>query len=434
MYGSILSKFTPESLPFNLELLPKPAYLVGGAVRDAILGRNRNELDFKLDLDFILPSEAVNVARKIAKYHQAGFVLLDEQRQIARVVFPNATVDIAQQEGNSLETDLHRRDFTINAIAYNIHTQEIRDPLHGGADLEKGILRMISPANLEDDPLRLMRGYRQAAQLGFTIEAETQSTIRALAGHLEKVAAERIRVELGYMLTNPQGTPWLIKAIEDGLLKSSFKYATSQSCALIAEVDKVAVQLADKFPTLKQILQQYVRDTVKTTWLGIAKLACLVNPNPEIAEVELEKLTYSRAEIQSVTTALRIFPKLNVPSISLREQYFLFREAGSVFPTTAILATAYGNVVRDMSEDKSLITYASLLARYLNPDDPVAHPTQLVSGKHIISSLNIPSSPLIGKILTEIAVAQVEGKISTFDQAIIFARKVIREQATGNRE
>ena len=62
MYASILSKFTPESLPFNLELLPKPAYLVGGAVRDAILGRNRDYLD----LDFTLPSEAVNVARKIA--------------------------------------------------------------------------------------------------------------------------------------------------------------------------------------------------------------------------------------------------------------------------------------------------------------------------------------------------------------------------------
>lgn len=420
MYGSILSKFTPESLPFNLELLPKSAYLVGGAVRDAILARNRDYLD----LDFILPSEAVNVARKIAFDHQAGFVLLDEQRQIARVVFPNATVDIAQQEGDSLETDLHRRDFTINAIAYNIHTQKIIDPLQGGADLAKGILRMISPANLEDDPLRLMRGYRQAAQLGFTIEAETESTIRALASHLEKVAAERIRVELGYMLANPQGTPWLIKAVEDGLLKSSFKYATSLSCALIAEVDKVALQLTEEFPSLKEILQQNIRDTVKTTWLGITKLACLVNPKPEIAEAELEKLTYSRAEIQRVTTALRTFPRLNT-ELSLREQYFLFKEAGSVFPTTAILATAYGNVVRDMSEDKPLTTYASLLSRYLNPDDPVAHPTQLLSGKHIISSLNIPSSPLIGKLLTEIAVAQVEGKISTSYEAIEFAKKMV---------
>jgi tRNA nucleotidyltransferase (CCA-adding enzyme) len=80
-----------------------------------------------------------------------------------------------------------------------------------------------------------------------------------------------------------------------------------------------------------------------------------------------------------------------------------------------------------MSEDKPLTTYASLLSRYLNPDDPVAHPTQLVSGTHIISSLNIPSSPLIGKLLTEIAVAQVEGKISTSYEAIEFAKMIIRE-------
>lgn len=421
MDGYILSQITPESLPFNIELLPKSAYLVGGAVRDAILGRTREYLD----LDFILPSEAVDIARKIASNYRAGFVLLDAQRQIARVVFPNATVDIAQQEGDCLETDLHRRDFTINAIAYNIHTQEIFDPLQGIADLEKGILRMISPANLEDDPLRLMRGYRQAAQLGFTIEPETHSTIRALASHLEKVASERIRVELGYMLANPEATPWLIKTIEDGLLKSSFKYATSQSCTTIAEVDKVALQLVDENQSLGEILQQFVRDTVKTTWLGIAKLACLVNPKPEIAEVELEKLTYSRAEIQAVTTALRLFPKLKAPLMSLREQYFLFKEAGCVFPTTTILAVAYGNVVKDMSEDKPLATYASLLARYLNPDDPVAHPTQLVSGTHIISSLSLPSSPLIGQLLTEIAVAQVEGKISTSDEAIEFARKLV---------
>lgn len=414
--------FTLECLPFNLELLPKPAYLVGGAVRDGILGKTRDYID----LDFILPSEAVNVARKIAKYHQAGFVLLDDQRQIARVVFPDATVDIAQQEGDSVETDLCRRDYTINAIAYNIHTQEIIDPLQGGRDLENGILRMISAANLQDDPLRLMRGYRQAAQLGFNIEPETHSTIRSLAEHLNKVAAERIRVELGHMLANSQGTSWLIKAIEDGLLKSSFPDATYQSCSLLVEVDKAACQLTANLPGLKGILQQYVKDTVKTTWLGIAKLACLVNSQPEVALLQLEQLTYSKVEIQAVTCALKLFPKLNASPMTLREQYFLFREADCVFPTTAVLAVAYGNVVGRMSEDKPLQTYASLLARYLNPDDPVAHPTQLVSGIHIISSLNLPSSPLIGKLLTEIAVAQVEGKICTSDQAIEFARKLVQ--------
>ncbi|PLZ75724.1 [cytidine(C)-cytidine(C)-adenosine (A)]-adding enzyme, partial [Fischerella thermalis WC217] len=129
----VLSTLAPENWPFSIESLPQPAYLVGGAVRDAILGRTREYLD----LDFVLPANAVSVARQIAKQYKAGFVLLDSERQIARVVFADATADFAQQEGISLETDLHRRDFTINAIAYNPHTQEIIDPLQGCADIEK---------------------------------------------------------------------------------------------------------------------------------------------------------------------------------------------------------------------------------------------------------------------------------------------------------
>jgi len=98
--------------PFNLEWLPQPAYLVGGAVRDAILGRRCEYLD----LDFVLPDSAVKTARAIAKRCKAGFVL-DAERQIARVVFKQATADFAQQEGPSLDLSLQRRDFTVNAIA-----------------------------------------------------------------------------------------------------------------------------------------------------------------------------------------------------------------------------------------------------------------------------------------------------------------------------
>ena len=120
----VISRLAAKNWPFSLEYLPEPAYMVGGAVRDAILGRIREYVD----LDFIISGDAVKVARKIAQRYQAGFVLLDAQRHIARVVFPQATADFAQQEGENLITDLHRRDFTINAIAYNPHTQEIIDP------------------------------------------------------------------------------------------------------------------------------------------------------------------------------------------------------------------------------------------------------------------------------------------------------------------
>jgi tRNA nucleotidyltransferase (CCA-adding enzyme) len=429
MDNSVSSTLSPETWPFSLALLPQPAYMVGGAVRDALLGRSREYLD----LDFVIPGDAVKVARAIAHHYQAGFVLLDPQRQIARVVFPNATVDIAQQEGASLETDLHRRDFTVNAIAYNPHTQEIIDPLQGYADLQQGILRMISPANLEDDPLRLMRGYRQAAQLGFTIEPATQAAIRSLASHISKVAAERFRVEIGYLLANYRGTPWLTSAWEDGLLTPFFKNATRESLIKLAAVDNAAALLTQNWQQLGTQLQEYVRDSIKTTWLGIAKLACLVNPDPELAEIELQELTYSRAEIRGVTTALKLLPQFQLVDMSLREQYLLFHDADIVFPTTAVLAVAVDNLVEAMSGDKPLHTavatteetksrrclvWASLINRYLNP-------TQLVSGKELIITLDIPASPIIGQLLTEIAVAQAEGKVSTPTEAIAFARQLL---------
>ncbi|MBN3870969.1 CCA tRNA nucleotidyltransferase [Nostoc sp. JL33] len=435
----------PENWPFSLEFLPQPAYMVGGAVRDAILGRTREYLD----LDFVIPSKAVKVARAIAHHYKAGFVLLDAKRQIARVVFPHATADFAQQEGNSLEVDLHRRDFTVNAIAYNPHTQEIMDPLQGYVDLQQGILRMVSPQNLEDDPLRLMRAYRQAAQLGFRIEPVTQAAIRSLASHISKVAAERVRVEIGYLLSNSQATPWITSAWEDGLLAPFFKNATRESLLKLATVDNAAALLTQNWPQLGTQLQEYVRDSIKTTWLGIAKLACLVNPDPELAEIELQKLTYSRAEIRGVTTALKLLPQFQVVDMlpqfqvvdmSLREQYFLFHDADMVFPATAVLAVALNNLVEAMSGDKPLHSavatteetkargyqvLAPLINRYLNPDDLVAHPTPLVSGKELIIALDIPASSIIGQLLTEIGVAQAEGKVSTSTEAIAFARQLL---------
>ena len=137
--------------------------------------------------------KAVETARAIALHYNAGFVVLDAEHQIARVVFSNATVDFAQQIGPTIYSDLHRRDFTINAIAYNPHSETLLDPLDGCADLERRVLCMIAPENLKDDPLRLLRAYRQAAQLGFGLDGETKAIIRSLAPYLKTVAAERVR-------------------------------------------------------------------------------------------------------------------------------------------------------------------------------------------------------------------------------------------------
>ena len=408
-----LSVLSPQTWCFSLEFLPQPAYLVGGAVRDALLGRQSEYLD----LDFVLPDRAVETARAIARHYQAGFVLLDADRSIARVVFKHATVDFALALGDSLETDLRRRDYTINAIAYNPHTGEIIDPLQGYIDLQQSLLRMISPTNLQDDPLRLLRAYRQAAQLDFAIESNTHSVIRSFAPLLGQVAAERVRVELGYLLGSAKGTQWLQAAWEDKLLAMWFPSTTRLD--LLAAVDSAAATLSQTYPQLSVELYQTVRDTVKTTWLATAKLAIFVNSNPETAELELINLTYSRAEIKAVTCALKLLPQLKeaLPQkMSLAEQYFFFRTAGVVFPVVVVLAVANGMSVEAISP---------LINRYLNPDDLVAHPIALVTGKDLMQALKLPSSPLVGELLLQIQLAQVEAKISTPEEAIAFASQLL---------
>ncbi len=398
---------SPDSWCFDLAWIPQNAYLVGGAVRDALLKRESEYLD----LDFVL-LDAVNIARKMASHYKAGFVLLDADRQIARVVFKQATVDFAQQQGNTLEEDLKRRDFTINAIAYNPYTQEIIDPLQGYNDLQNRLMRMVSEANLQDDPLRLLRAYRQAAQLGFAIAPETKATIRTLAPLLSKIAPERVRVELNYLLNSPLGTSWLKTAWEDGLMNIWFPHTTQRSYETLALVDSAAFS----FPQLP--LFQALSDTAKTTWLGIAKIACLVS-NFESAEIELQQLTYSRAEIRAVTTALKLLPQMpaKADNISLKEQYLLFRQAGAVFPVLVVLAVANG------TQKNTLIP---LINRYLTPNDPVAHLVLLVNGKDLMEALKISPSPVVGELLNEIAIAQIEGKISTSAQAIDLAANLIK--------
>lgn len=423
MCSNSLSALSSEILPFKLERLPQPVYLVGGAVRDALLGRRAEYLD----LDFVMPTDAVKTARAIAKHYQAGFVLLDTERQIARVVFKHATVDFAQQEGSSLETDLRRRDFTVNAIAYNPYTKEIIDPLRGCVDIQQGLLRMVNAANLQDDPLRLLRAYRQAAQLNFIIEPNTQSVIRQLASELGKVAAERVRVELNYLLSSTKGTQWLVAAWEDGLLASWFKSARQSQLTLVETVDKAAVTLTQTWKDLGIELSQPVREPLKTSWLSIAKLACLVNQKPELAEIELIQLTYSRAEIRGVITALKLLPQLK-PEMSLSEQFFFFRAAGAVFPAIAVLAVAAGISIGAMSYDKLLCIYAPLINRYLTPSDPVAHPVPLVTGKELMQALQLPSSPLVGELLIQIQLAQIEGKVSTPAAAIELASRLLAQQ------
>ncbi len=430
------SALSPKTWPFDIEFLPAQAYLVGGSVRDALLERHSDYLD----LDFVMPTGAVETAAAIARHYRAGFVLLDAERQIARVVFKQGTADFAQQVGESLEEDLRRRDFTMNAIAYNPHTLELFDPLQGCLDLERCTLRMISAENLAEDPLRLLRAYRQAAQLNFTIEPATERVLGELAPLLKDIAAERVQSELNYLLSSSRGTPKLQAAWEAGLLQRWLPDITPEGMAQVGAIDRAFKALRTDWTTFAEVVAQKIRSQNQATqlptkevepsgslrtWLTIAKVASLMSRDPEVAEQHLWRLKYSRAEIQAVLVLLKNISALDqlltLPSPLTpgevqdlrRSQYCFFQKVGIAFPAL---------MIHSIARPLDMASLRPLINRYLDPQDVVAHPQPVLSGQDLMQTLQLPPSPQIGKILSALQVAKAEGRIQTREEAIDLAQ------------
>lgn len=194
-------------------------YLVGGAVRDFLMGKYTNDRDL-----LVLDEDAREFSLKISEHFNATFVPLDEVNKIYRIVLPDKInyLDITNPLENSLEKDLKRRDLTINAIAVNIRTAEIVDVTDGCVDLENKIIKLISEKNFYDDPLRLLRVFRFQAQTGFDIDAATFSTVEKFRDLITKPAVERINYEIMHLFSGKFSSEALIKMDEAGLLEKIF--------------------------------------------------------------------------------------------------------------------------------------------------------------------------------------------------------------------
>ena len=183
----------PERWPLAPGCFPPGSALVGGAVRDALLQR----LGPYPDLDLVVPQGAIKLCQRLAKQHRGTAVVLDRERDMARLVLGPWSLDLAAQEGADLTSDLQRRDYGINALALPLIAEApLLDPTGGLDDLAKRQLRALSEANLLADPLRLLRGPRLAAELNFSLESHTAALIRRHGPALPQVAAERVLAEL----------------------------------------------------------------------------------------------------------------------------------------------------------------------------------------------------------------------------------------------
>ena len=158
-----------HNLDLILGFLPKGSYLVGGYIRDIILGRETE----KVDVDIVVPLNAIEIGKKISDNIKSKFIILDKKREVVRIILDDdISIDIANQFSSTIEGDLSARDFSINSIAFLLDKKCLFDPLNGIKDLELGLLRTHSEINLLNDPLRILRCIRFVSELNFKIDSK----------------------------------------------------------------------------------------------------------------------------------------------------------------------------------------------------------------------------------------------------------------------
>ena len=394
--GLAWRRLEPERWPLPAEAFPPEAALVGGAVRDALLDR----LASAPDLDLVVEGDAIKLCRQLGRRHGGSCVVLDAERSMARLVIGGWSIDLARRDGADLDADLHRRDYTINAMALPLaDRRQLVDPLDGLSHLQARQLVAVAEDNLRDDPLRLLRGLRLAAELNFELDATTRSWITQHHQAIACVAGERVLAELEKLAAAPGGEPWLAQCVELGLLTPWRACSWSRD-----EADRLArcsVQAAQQLGFSPEEL---------TLGLPLARLANVVDG------AALEQLRSSRKRQQQVST-LRAWqrrlvdaePAARAEALPEDERLQLHRDLEDTLPALVL--------------DWPINEARAWMKRWHDSGDRLFHPRPAIDGLTLQRDLHIAPSPALGALLLHLMREQAFGRLSSRDDALEQARQ-----------
>ncbi len=418
----------PQSTP-----LPGSGYLVGGAVRDALEGREPHDVDWLVERPEAEARRAADVLTAAGR--TASAFALDPQRGHWRVVADALTCDYAPLTG-TLEDDLRRRDFTVNAVAAGLDGR-LHDPLGGVSDLRARRLRMTSEASLADDPLRPLRGVRLAATLDLTFEAATRDAVRRLARRQTEAedalpAWERVRDELDLVLLDPAAGHGVALADELGLLDTVLpELATCRGVEqggfhhldVLRHSLEALNQLVQGFPEADAALRwaTLLHDIGKpatrgpgadgrTHFYGHARLG------QRLAQSALTRLRHPRARVDRVGALVR-YHMLPLPRSEREARRFVHRR-GALLPDLLKLMIADREAARGpLASEAVRNAYRLALARVLAIlDEPIPTPP-LLDGEAVMRLLSIPAGPRVGEALELLREAEAVGDITTPEDA-----------------
>lgn len=446
-----------------------PAWLVGGALRDELLGRPVIDVDIAVDGDPRAAARAIGRALKVPVFE------LSAEFGTWRAGDAGWHVDVSVIQGSTIEGDLARRDLTVNALARPLTGGETIDPHGGLADLDARLLRMVSPAAFEDDPLRMLRLPRLACELGFTVESETGAAVSAGAGRLRRSAGERVFAELVRILASDDPVRGVRMLAELGLLDAALP-----ELGRLRGVEQNRYHHLDAFDHTLLVLD-------RATEIERDAPAVLHGLAPDDARAVTEHLGASLADGMSRGTALRLGALLHDIA---KPQTQAVSEDGAVlgFPNHAQEGVAivgeicgrlrtsertrshvssltrhhlglgflvhanplgdrevfrYLSATGDTALDVSLLSVADRLAtgghkagesidRHLAvawqvlpaalrwPEHRALEP--LVRGDRLAAALGLAPGPRLGELLAAIAEARYAGELETAEQAIEYAR------------
>lgn len=423
-------------------------YLVGGAIRDLLLGRKI------ADFDFVCNSDPRIIGRRLADHLGSAFYVMDEKRQTCRVIDTRdskacISYDFAQMQGNLLE-DLRKRDFTINALAINMRDQEqIIDPLKGGRDLQEKWLRPCSGLSFQSDPVRVIRAVRYAVDLKLKIEPQTRKLLSKAIESLKLVSIERKRDEFFKILENQNASTATRLMVEFEILPQlgisglGDNLDLLRMCEiLVHSLNQVGNKAKSDFfcaatflsaiAPFKSLLNQLFssRNSNNHSRAQLGKFAALHWNNSKSPESEHSLLnSFSSDEKKFMQTCSDFMDTtlelLNqVGEIDSRTAYRFFNQVGGFCIDLLLLAIAWRARVPaaelNQREWLSVLSNAAKLLDLWFYHPEISRPQPLLNGTEIMQEANLEAGPMIGKLLEELKEEQAAGEIQDHKSALLW--------------
>lgn len=432
MQDSLIEKIKPYIKNYD-------AYLVGGYLRDLLSGEISPDRDIAIKCDNL-----AKLTKKIADELNGSFVELDPVNEIYRVVFGEDYIDFAKLLNNNLDDDIKRRDFTINAIMYDINNEKFVDITDGKKDFEEKIIRTYKISNLSDDPLRMIRAIRFQAKFGFRIDDEIINFIKENNSLILNVAPERVHQELiktfeGKFLINA-----LFSMDETGLLDVIFPF--------FKDIKKIPSNSHHHLDLFHHLIETTKNIRINKPELKLAAfIHDLAKPDCWTIEPEtgrhrfighdelgakkvvpfLKKLKFSNKEIEYISKMVQfhIYPSALMKDENVTERAIIrfIRKIGDDTLDLLELAradrlSARGPAVSDEMIEVNLSNLEKLKEKYFEISPKLKEMPKLVDGNEIMQILNLKPSHKLKEIIDEIKELQLEGKINNKEEAINFLK------------